>query len=172
MLERLQEVLEKLQDAWMFKVCAASLVAIVSHTHFQMLIAFGVLVFIDLFTKWLALSRQHLIDRGRKKIHFWECFKNLHKAQRAGYIRSDEMRKRFVAKMLTYCGVVAAAYLVDWMCEHAGAPTVAVVVAVSYLSVTELLSILENMQKSGIEEAGELYELIRKKSGLGAKKEV
>ena len=73
--------------------------------------------------------------------------------------------------MLTYFGVVAAAWIVDWMCIHAGAPTVAVVVVIGYLSVTELLSILENMQKSGIEEAGELYELIRKKSGLGAKKE-
>lgn len=171
-LNRLQEVLEKLQDAWMFKVCAASLVAIVSHTHFQMFMAFGALVFIDLFTKWLALSRQYLIDRGRKDTHFWACFKSLRKARRAGYIRSDEMRKRFVAKMLTYFGVVAAACLVDWMCDHSGAPTVAVVVAVSYLSVTELLSILENMEKSGVEEAGELYELIRKKSGLGAKKEV
>ena len=57
------------------------------------------------------------------------------------------------------------------MCVHAGAPTVAVVVVVGYLSVTEMLSILENMERSGVTEAAELSELIRKKSGLGAKKE-
>jgi putative prophage lambdaLm01, holin len=73
--------------------------------------------------------------------------------------------------MLTYFGVVAAAWLVDSMCLHAGAPTVAVVVVVGYLSVTELLSILENLQKSNVEGAGELYDLIRKKSGIGTKKE-
>jgi hypothetical protein len=37
--------------------------------------------------------------------------------------------------------------------------------------VTELLSILENLQRSGVEEAAHLHELILKKSGLGIKKE-
>ena len=58
------------------------------------------------------------------------------------------------------------------MCASSGAPTIAVVVVVGYLSMTELLSILENMEQSGVKEAAELHELIRKKSGLGAKKEV
>jgi len=163
--------MERLQEAWGLKVCLTCLLTVITHTHFQMLLAFAALVFIDLVTKWLALSRQYLIDRGRKKIHFWACFKNILKARRAGYIRSEEMRTRFIAKMLTYFAVVAAAWLVDWMCAHSGAPTVAVAVAVGYLSVTELLSILENLQRSGVEEAAHLHELILKKSGLGIKKE-
>ena len=57
------------------------------------------------------------------------------------------------------------------MCVRAGAPTVAVVVVVGYLSVTEMLSILENMERSGVTEAAELSELIRKKSGINKKKE-
>jgi len=171
MLDIMMKVLERLQEAWAFKVCTSCIIALASHTHFQMAVAFAALVCVDLLTKWLSLSRQHLIDRGRKKIHFWACLKNIPKARRAGDIRSEEMRTRFVAKMLTYFGVVAAAWLVDSMCLHAGAPTVAVVVVVGYLSVTELLSILENLQKSNVEGAGELYDLIRKKSGIGTKKE-
>lgn len=167
----MMKVLERLQEAWMFKACTASIIAIVAHTHFQMFIAFGVLVFIDLLTKWLSLSRQHLIDGGRENPHVWACFWNINKAHKAGYIRSEEMRTRFVTKMLTYLGVVAAARIVDWMCANSGAPTVAVVVVVGYLSMTELLSILENMQRSGVEEAGALYELINKKSGINKKKE-
>jgi len=168
----MMKVLERLQEAWLFKLCTSCILTLISYTHVRLFAAFAVLVVIDLLTKWIALSRQHLIDSGVEKPRFWKCFCNIRVAQRAGYIRSEEMRHRFVTKMLTYFGVVAAAWIVDWMCVHAGAPTVAVVVVIGYLSMTELLSILENMQKSGIEEAGELYELIRKKSGLGAKKEV
>ena len=171
MLDIMMKVLERLQEAWAFKVCTSCVIAIVSHTHFQMFMAFSALVFIDFFTKLLALSRQYLIDRGRKKIHFWACLKNIRKARRAGYIRSSEMRVRFAAKMLMYLGLVAAARLVDLMCASSGAPTIAVVVVVGYLSMTELLSILEDMEQSGVKEAAELHELIRKKSGLGAKKE-
>ena len=166
-VEVMLKVLERLQEAWLLKVCVSCLLAVVSHTHVQLAVAFAALVFVDLLTKWLALTRQYLVDNKRKKITFWTCFKNIRKAQRAKYIRSEEMRTRFVAKMLTYFAVVAAAWLVDWMCAHAGAPTIAVVVVVGYLSVTELLSILENLQQSGIKEAGELSTLIRKKSGLG-----
>jgi len=171
MLDIVMKVLERLQEAWAFKVCTSCIIALASHTHFQMAVAFAALVCVDLLTKWLSLSRQHLTDRGRKKIHFWACLKNIPKARRAGYIRSEEMRTRFVAKMLTYFGVVAAAWLVDSMCTRAGAPAIAVVVVVGYLSVTEMLSILENMERSGVTEAAELHELIRKKSGLCVKKE-
>lgn len=167
----MMKVLERLQEAWAFKTCASCILALASHTHFQMAVAFAALVCVDLLTKWLSLSRQYLIDRKRRKTHFWACLKNIRKARRAGYIRSEEMRTRFVAKMLTYFGVVAAAWLVDAMCAHAGAPTVAVVVVVGYLSVTEMLSILENMERSGVTEAAELSELIRKKSGINKKKE-
>jgi putative prophage lambdaLm01, holin len=163
--------MERLQEAWAFKACSSCVIAIVSHTHFQMFMAFGALVFIDFFTKLLALSRQHLIDHGRKKIHFWTCLKNVRKARRARYIRSGEMRIRFTAKMLMYLGLVAAARLVDLLCASSGAPTIAVVVVVGYLAMTELLSILENMEQSGVKEAAELHELIRKKSGFGVKKE-
>ena len=39
-------------------------------------------------------------------------------------------------------------------------------VNIGYLAITEFLSILENMQSSGVEEAGGLTELARKKGGI------
>ena len=171
MLDIMWKVLERLQEAWAFKACVSCIFALASHTHVQMAVAFAALVCVDLLTKWLSLSRQYLIDSGMEQPRFWTCLCNIRAAQRAGYILSEEMRTRFVAKMLTYFGVVAAAWLVDSMCVRAGAPTVAVVVVVGYLSVTEMLSILENMERSGVTEAAELSELIRKKSGINKKKE-
>lgn len=171
MLDIMWKVLERLQEAWAFKACVSCIFALASHTHVQMAVAFAALVCVDLLTKWLSLSRQYLIDSDMEQPRFWTCLCNIRAAQRAGYIRSEEMRTRFVAKMLTYFGVVAAAWLVDSMCVRAGAPTVAVVVVVGYLSVTEMLSILENMERSGVMEAAELSELIRKKSGINKKKE-
>ena len=80
------------------------------------------------------------------------------------------MRTRFVHKMLTYVAVVAAAALLDFILLKTHAPTFAVTIVVGYLALTEFVSILENIQKSGIEEAGALVEMIRKRGGLGTDK--
>ena len=82
------------------------------------------------------------------------------------------MRTRFVPKILTYFGVVAAAVLLDFILVKTHAPAFAATLAIGYLSLTEFISILENMQASGVEEAGALLELARKKSGAaGARRE-
>lgn len=80
------------------------------------------------------------------------------------------MRTRFVPKILTYFAVVAAAVLLDFILLKTHAPAFAATLVIGYLSLTEFISILENMQASGVEEAGALLELARKRSGIGADK--
>ena len=136
------------------------------HEHAQIFAAFVVLVFADLFTKWLSLSRQRLVEHGTQSPNLWQEFCGIRAARRDGYIRSDAMRTRFVHKILSYALVVASAVALDFMLAHSHAPAFATNVVIGYLAITEFISILENMQKSGIEEAGTLVELIRKRSGI------
>jgi len=42
-------------------------------------------------------------------------------------------------------------------------PTWAVLLLVGYLSITELISIVENLQDAGVEEAAKLHDLLEKK---------
>lgn len=117
-------------------------------------------------TKWLSLSRRCLIDHGTEQPTFWQSVKGLRNARRLGYIRSEEMRKRFVHKILSYIGVVLAAAVLDFMLTHAHAPAFATSLVIGYLAITEFVSILENMQHSDVEEAGAIAELARKKGGI------
>ena len=160
-------ILGKLQDIWGVKLLLSIGMAFVAEAHVQLFWGFAVLVFLDLFTKWLALSRQRLVDMGAESPTLFQSLIGLRAARRDGYIRSEEMRKRFVNKMLAYICIVASSVVLDWMLAHAGAPAFAMPLAISYLSITELVSILENMQKSGVEEAGGICELIKKKGGMG-----
>ena len=171
-MEALFRVLGKLQEDWGVKIFSSCAVSLVAAEHAQIFAAFCALVCADLATKFLSLSRKHLVDGGNPVPTFWRTVCNIRAARRAGYIKSNLMRTRFVPKILTYFGVVAVAVLLDFILVKTHAPAFAATLAIGYLSLTEFISILENMQASGVEEAGALLELARKKSGAaGARRE-
>ena len=146
------------------KFVGASVVGGVCSMHGQLLLAFVGLVVIDLLTKWIALSKEHLSKKKRKKPYtFWECVKNIPKARKAGYIRSEAMKHRFLGKICVYMLIVLAGGLADHIMQTMNKPTWAVLLLVGYLSVTELISILENLQDAGVEEAGQLHDILEKK---------
>lgn len=164
------QVFQKLQDAWIFKICVSCALTAAVQDHAQIFAAFCALVCADLATKFLSLSRKHLVDGGNPAPTLWSTVHNIRAASRAGYIKSNLMRTRFVPKILTYFGVVAAAVLLDFILVKTHAPAFAATLVIGYLSLTEFISILENMQASGVEEAGALLELARKRSGIAAEK--
>ena len=166
MIEHVLPVLSRMADGWAEKLGLSLVVTIAYEDHAQIFAAFFILVCADLVTKWLSLSRQHLVDTGVDEPSLWQAFWNLRVARRAGYIKSDIMRKRFVPKILTYFGVSAAAVL-DFILIKAHAPAFATTLVIGYLSLTEFISILENMQASGIKEAGELVDMARRRGGIG-----
>lgn len=167
MIEHIMPVLSRMADGWAEKLGLSLVVTIAYEDHAQIFAAFFLLVCFDLATKWLALSRQHLVDTGADEPSLWQAFRNVRKARRAGYIKSDIMRKRFVPKILTYFGVVGAAAVLDFILLKARAPAFATTLVIGYLSLTEFISILENMQSSGIDEAGALVEMARRRGGIG-----
>ena len=160
-------VLDRLVDGWAEKLGVSIVVTIAYEDHAQIFAAFFLLVCVDLVTKWLSLSRQHLVDTGVEEPSLWHSFWNMRAARRAGYIKSDIMRKRFIPKILTYFGVVGAAAMLDFILIKAHAPAFAVTLGVGYLSLTEFVSILENMQASGVKEVGELVDMARRRGGIG-----
>ena len=159
-------VIQRLTEGWGAKVGLSVALTIAYEDHAQIFAAFVALVCLDLATKWLSLSRKHLVDTGIDQPSLWQALWNVKKARRAGYIKSDIMRKRFVPKILTYIGVVSAALMLDFILVKAHAPAFAATLVIGYLSLTEFVSILENMQHSGVEEAGAIAELARKKGGI------
>lgn len=163
-------VLQRLQEGWGAKLGVSFALAVAAQEHVQIFVAFFTLVCLDLATKWISLSRQYLTDRGWTAPTLWQVLWHFRAARRAGYIKSDMMRMRFVPKILTYFAVVAAAVLLDFILLKTHAPAFAATLVIGYLSLTEFISILENMQASGFEEAGALLELARKRSGIGTDK--
>lgn len=160
------QVFQRLQEGWGLKLSISCAISLASEDHAQIFAAFVALVCLDLVTKWLSLSRKCLIDHGTDQPTFWQSLTGIRRARRLGYIRSEEMRKRFTHKILTYFGVVAAALMLDFMLIKTHAPAFAATVAIGYLALTEFVSILENMQQSGVEEAGAIVEIVRKKGGI------
>ena len=82
-------------------------------------------------------------------------------------MKSDIMRKRCIPKVRTYFGVVGAGAVLDFILLKAHAPAFATTLVIGYLSLTEFISILENMQMAGIKEAGELVDMARRRGGIG-----
>ena len=154
MIEHIMPVLSRMADGWAEKLGLSLVVTITYEDHAQIFAAFFLLVCADLVTKWLSLSRQHLVDTGVDEPSIWHAAWNMNAARHAGYIKSDIMRKRFIPKILTYFGVVGAAAGLDFILLKAHAPAFATTLVIGYLSLTEFISILENTQTAGIKEAG------------------
>lgn len=153
-----------LGEHWAIKLAGAAFVGAACSMHGQLLLAFVGLVVIDLITKWIALSKEHLSKRKRKKPYtIWECVLNIPKARKAGYIKSEAMKHRFLGKIIVYLLVVFAGAFADHIMQTMDKPTWAVLLLVGYLSITELISILENLQDAGVEEAGQLHDILEKK---------
>ena len=146
------------------KFIGAGIVGAACSMHGQLLLAFVALIVIDLVTKWLALSREYLTKRKRRKTTtLWQCVVNIPAARKAGYIKSEAMKHRFLGKIIIYLLIVFAGAAVDNIMVTMQHPTWAVLLMVGYLSVTELISIVENLQDAGVEEAGKLQEILEKK---------
>ena len=153
-----------LADNWLVKLIGASVVGAACSMHGQLLLAFTGLIIIDLITKWIALSKEYLTKRKRKKNPtLWQCVTAIPAARAAGYIKSEAMKHRFLGKVIVYLLVVFAGALADDIMMTMQKPTWAVLLVTGYLSITELISIMENLQDAGVEEAAHLHEILEKK---------
>lgn len=153
-----------LGENWAVKLAGAAFVGVACSMHAQLLLAFVGLVIVDLVTKWIALSKEYLCKKKRRKNPtLWQCVTSIPAARKAGYIKSEAMKHRFLGKIVVYLCVVFAGGLADYIMVVMEKPTWAVLLLVGYLSITEMISIMENLQDAGVEEAEKLHEILEKK---------
>lgn len=169
----MQELTNFMSEAWrtltesfaikaLLAVIADVAIYMIGLKHVQVLGIFILLVFIDLITKWSAISYQMLIDMGANpdNISASDKYIAIPAAWGKGLINSKHMRKPFVTKVLTYCLATAGAWCFDFM---AGNYAFAVNLVWLYLGSVEFLSILENMRDGGNSTISGLLELVQSK---------
>lgn len=169
----MQELTNFLSDAWQTlteSFAIKALLAVIAEVgiymlglkHVQVLGIFILLVFLDLITKWSAISYQMLIDLGANpdNISASDKYIAIPAAWGKGLINSKHMRKPFVTKVLTYCLATAGAWCFDFM---AGNYAFAVNLVWLYLGSVEFLSILENMRDGGNSTISGLLGLVQSK---------
>lgn len=169
----MQELTNFLSEAWQTlteSFAIKALLAVIAEVgiymlglkHVQVLGIFILLVFLDLITKWSAISYQMLIDLGASpdNISTSDKYIAIPVAWGKGLINSKHMRKPFVTKVLTYCLATGGAWCFDFM---AGNYAFAVNLVWLYLGSVEFLSILENMRDGGNSTISGLLELVQSK---------
>ena len=169
----MQELTNFMSEAWrtltdsfvlkaLLAVIADVAIYMIGLKHVQVLGIFILLVFLDLITKWAAISYQMLIDMGANADNLTALDKYIAipVAWGKGLISSKHMRKPFVTKVLTYCLATAGAWCFDFM---AGNYAFAVNLVWLYLGSVEFLSILENMRDGGNSTISGLLELVQSK---------
>lgn len=156
--------LHQLMQSAAIKTAGSFAFAVFAHMHTQLLLGFAFLVLLDLFTKWVALSRVRILHSRRKKPPtFYECVMGIRRARKAGYIKSSEMKHRFAGKIIVYMVIAITGATFDKMMRDMGSPEWATVLLIGYLAITELMSIAENLEAAGVEAAGDLHDILHKK---------
>lgn len=130
--------------------------------HSMLCALFSIVVCLDLYTRWLALTKKYLESEG-KESSLLDCVKSMNIARKAGYINSYMMRKHFVSKMLTYFIAVFGAFIVDTILVKIGTKPMMVTTALGYLATTEMLSVVENLDEAGVTMVHDLVEILKGK---------
>lgn len=151
--------LRNLANDMVIKLLASSILVALFY-HAMLFGLFGCVVFLDLFTRWLALSHQHLVTH-KQEATLVDCLYGIPSAHQAGLISSYVMRKTFFSKMITYLVLIIGASIVDYMIKGSGGSVMAVSLVITYLSMTELLSIVENLDEAGVSAMHDLIDLIK-----------
>lgn len=136
---------------------ALSTFIVCSGINLNFFVVFAMLVLVDTITKWVALAYSY----GDCKSVF-EAIKTIPEAHRAKVIDSHDMRVGFFNKMITYLILVAAAALTDHLFTLAHGSPVFIHLVVTYLSATEFLSIVENLDGAGVSAMTGLLNLVKK----------
>lgn len=144
-------------------LAAAGMTFLTFETQFIMFMAFIFLVFMDCFTRWMALGAAFLKNHGHAELGLWEACRAIPAARRAGLISSQMMKKQGMEKLILYNVSVMTAAGADFLLESSGAAPFLTSAIVSYLVVTETLSIIENLSEAGAGGFEKLAQQVRKR---------
>lgn len=134
----------------------------------SLLMVFCGLEFLDLLTKWISLSHDYWVRTYGKDITekhgcLWAYIKWLPECRRFKYINSSVMKNQFCSKMLTYTILILTCAWADSAVKRVGGVAFISTVGVSMISLTEALSIVENLSSAGIGLADSIKSILQKK---------
>lgn len=145
---------------WPFKLVGGAVLLIVAR-HAALFTAFSLLVALDLFAKFIALSYKMIKAQGAESPSLLESIKAIPEAHRQRIINSHEMKTQFIGKIIVYILAVIAAALADFMIGHVNFGQM----VIAYLASTELLSVIENLDDAGVSALHGLVSLVKRKTG-------
>lgn len=163
-LIEIQKNFNSLMDNFILKIIGSGVVIMLVY-HSMLCALFTVMVCLDLYTRWIALTKKYL-ESEDKESSLLDCVKSMNTARKAGFINSYMMRKCFVSKMLTYFIAVFGAFIVDVILTKIGTKPMMVTTALGYLATTELLSVVENLDEAGVAMVHDLVEILKGKRKL------
>lgn len=158
-MDNVMNTFRNLANDMVIKLLASSIIAALCY-HAILFAVFALVVFLDLFTRWLAISHRRLIENHADG-SLISSIKGIPEAHRVGLISSYVMRKTFFSKMITYLLLIFSASLVDYMICKSGGNAIASSVVITYLAMTELLSVVENLDEAGVSAMHDLIQTIR-----------
>lgn len=154
-----------LYSGWSYKTAMAAIMVVLLHKHAILFYAFSALVVLDCLTKWLAIAHDYLVKQGETAPTILQSLIAIKAARSAGLISSEVMKHRFLGKICIYLLCVMAAATADLIMVELSKPAWAVSTIIGYLTATELLSIVENLNAAGVEAVSGLIAAIQKKRG-------
>lgn len=151
-----------LYSGWSYKAAVTAIMVLLLHKHAILFYAFSALVFLDCLTKWIAIAHDYLVKQGKTPT-LMQSLIGIKAARSAGEIKSEVMKHRFLGKICVYLLCVMAAASADLIMVELAKPTWAVGTIIGYLTATELLSIIENLDAAGVEAAQGLVAIVKKR---------
>lgn len=152
-----------LYSGWSYKTAMAVIMVVLLHRHAILFYAFSALVVLDCLTKWLAIAHDYLVKQGKTAPTIFQSLIAIKAARSAGLISSEVMKHRFLGKICIYLLCVMAAASADLIMVELSKPAWAVSTIIGYLTATELLSIVENLNAAGVEAVKGLIDIVKKK---------
>ena len=134
----------------------------------SLLALFCGLEFLDLFSKWISLSHDYWEKTYGKEFTakygcLWLYIKWLTECRRFGYINSSAMKNQFTSKMLTYTILILTCAWADLTIKKVGGVAFISTIGISMISLTESLSIVENLSSANIGIADSIKGILQKK---------
>ena len=160
--EQLRNSLENVLNMAPLKTALGAIIAALLYKHVIMFYCFVGLVFLDCFTRWLAISHDYLVANEKKeKPSLWKSFCSISRARAAGKISSTIMRDRGLSKIMVYIVAVFTSAISDKLLLSIGSQPWLVSLIIGYLTVTEALSVVENLSDAGVGSLGRIIDKIK-----------
>lgn len=153
--------IEKLIDLYPLKTVSTVLLIFLMDARTVLFLCFALLVVIDCLTRWTAISFKSLAERNGKAT-LAAALWGIPSARRKGLIRSFDMRKG-MDKLLLYLLCTLAVSSCDMIFGVLGTPAWMTSFIVGYMSVTEILSIIENLSEAGVGSMEKLAQQVKKR---------